>query len=136
MTIETLPLPSDLRIEYDLRPEQVGRALTSDAELEEVYAQRIEKYRAVVEKKLRNVENSEDNQTIATEALAIRAAASVFGTAGQLNPVYWQRSRELLEDFNDLIDDLLGTSADEAATKELTTVTPRSHTVRTNVIWP
>lgn len=112
MTINTLPEASAIRLESRLKPEQVSLSLASDDELEWDIADRIEKYRAVIEKKIDGVSDSADNQLIAREALQLRVLASLFGSAGHLSPTYWQRGQDLKAESADLLDDLTGTSAD------------------------
>jgi len=112
MTIDTLPSADAVRVESRLRPEQVSAALANVAALNTDIAARIVKYRAVIEGKLEGVATSIRNQIIATEALQLRVLASLYGTAGQLNPAYWERAKELKAESADLIDDLIGSSAD------------------------
>ena len=112
MTIDTLPAADAVRVESRLRPEQVSAALADAVALNADIAARIVKYRAVIEGKVAGVATSGRNQTIATEALQLRVLASLYGTAGQLNPAYWERAKELKAESADLIDDLTGSSAD------------------------
>lgn len=136
MTIETLPVASDIRIESRLRPEQVSSALSNDTELDADIESRIERHRAELEMKLAGIESTEDRQIRATEAITYRALASLFGSAGHLNKTYWEMADRYRELYADAVDDLLGTSEDTAAAKELTAVTPRSHSLRADVLWP
>lgn len=112
MTITTLPTASAIRTESRLTPSQVSTAFANTSALETDIAARITTYRAVVEKKLSGVGTSEANQTIATEALQLRVLASLFSTAGYLNDAYSDKAQQLMAQFNDLIDDLTGTSPD------------------------
>lgn len=115
MTITTLPTASAIRIESRLRPEQVNVNYANAAALEADVTARIVKYQAVIEKKLASVDNSDANQLIAAEALQLRVLASLFGTAGYLDSQYWDRAQELKAESADLLDDLVGTSADVPA---------------------
>jgi len=115
MIITTTPTAPYIRAESRLRPEQVNTALVDTAALEADITARVGKYVAVINKKLAGVTTSADNQIIATEALALRILASLYGSAGFLNPVYWQRAQELKKESEDLIDDLLGTSTDDVS---------------------
>lgn len=115
MTIDTLPTAAAIRTESRLKPEQVNLSYANTAALESDIEARITTYQAVIEKKLAGVTTSSGNQTIATEAVQLRVLASLFGTAGYLNPMYWERAQQLKMESADLIDDLLGTSADDTA---------------------
>ena len=115
MVITTTPTAPYIRIESRLRPEQVNTVLGDTTALESDITARVGKYVAVINKKLAGVVTSADNQTIATEALALRVLASLYGSAGFLNPAYWQRAQELKKESEDLIDDLLGTSVEDVA---------------------
>lgn len=136
MTIDTLPVASDIRIESRLKPEQVSDAIADEMEFDADIESRIERHRAELEMKIAGVDTSSDKQIRATEAMQYRALASVFGSAGHLNRTYWDMSDRYMALYNDAVDDLLGTSPDTTAASELTAVTPRSHSVRANVLWP
>ena len=112
MTITAAPTASYIRSESRLRPEQVNTSLADTTALEADITARIATYRAVINKKVTGVTDTLDNQTIATEALAKRVLASLYGSAGYLNHAYWERANALKAESADLIDDLLGTSAD------------------------
>ena len=108
MTITTPPTASYVRIQSRLRPEQVNASFADVTALESDIAARIATHKAVIEKKLSGVITTPDNQVIAAEALALRATASLYGSAGYLNPAYWERANALKAESADLIDDLTG----------------------------
>ncbi len=108
MTITSPPTAAAVRIESRLRPEQVNPTLADAAALEADIAARITKYKAVIDRKLSTVEDTATHQIIAAEALMLRVLASLFGSAGALNPAYWERAQALKAESADLLDDLTG----------------------------
>lgn len=125
MIITALPLASAIRVESRLRPEQVNLEYANTTELEADITARIGKYAAVINKKIVDAEDTPDNQIIATEALFLRVEASLYGSAGYLNPAYWGRAQELKAESNELLKDLSVGVTDAALSSAL--VTPRTH---------
>lgn len=110
MTIETPPTAAAVRIESRLRPEQVNVTYANDAALEADIAARITRYKTIVEKEIADVDDTEENQTTATEALTQRVLASLYGSASPSKPFYRDVRTDKMEEYRDLLGLLKGTA--------------------------
>ncbi len=111
MTITTLPAAADIRTDSRLRPEQVSTALADTTALDADITTRITTYEPVINNKIAGVTTSAAYQIIATRALFLRVESSLYGSAGQLNGVYWDRAKELKAESDELISDLIAADA-------------------------
>lgn len=129
----TLPDAADVRENSRLRPEQVSAEYADTAALEAEVSERIDKKAAMVNGKLaraaspypwpfsdeltaiaypsydadQRTAETDRQKELATQAVELYALASLYGSAGQLQPSYWKRAAELKAEADELMDELL-----------------------------
>ncbi len=127
-----LPTPSQVRIESRLRPEQVSTAFATAADLEVDIATRIPRKADIVGSRLRRVAapyqwpftdaqltaayanetsdigaaDTQEQLELATEATQLYTLASLYGSAGQLNKMYFTRSTEYKDEADAILRNL------------------------------
>jgi hypothetical protein len=127
MTITALPTAEEVRIESRLRPEQVSPELADTDALEADIEGRIAEYTAVISNKLSGVGDTANNQLAATLALKKRLLASLYGSAGQLSPAYWEKAKELKAESDEILRDLVNanTLGSDGIANDVFAVNPR-----------